>query len=73
MDYEVVPEILGCCLGHLRLGHIGLGVSGEMVCHDQDVFFLNLTWFQAQVVDVHQFQGMGGHNIFHGGLLLVHP
>ena len=33
MDYEVVPEGLGHCLGHLELGNICLGIAGEMVCH----------------------------------------
>ena len=71
MDYEVVPEGLGHHLGHLGLGDICLGITGEMVHHYQDIFFLTLPWLQAQVIDLCQFQGMGSHDIFHGIPLLL--
>ena len=53
MEYEVVPEGLGHCLGHLGLGNIYLGIAGEMVHHYQDILILPLPSLQAQVYDVH--------------------
>ena len=67
MEYEVVPEGLGHCLGHLGLGNIHLGIVGEVVHIYQDILLLTLPWHQAQVVDVHQLQGSRLYS-----LLLLH-
>ena len=72
MDYAVVPEGPGHCLGHLGLGNICLGIAGEIIHHCQDNFFLAFPQLQALVVYVHQLQGMGCHNILQGSLLLLH-
>ena len=33
VDNEIVPEVIGSCLGSLGSCHMSLGISGKVVCH----------------------------------------